>query len=180
MNLRSVLLLLVAITATACGETQNIQGAVRERLKDPASANFKETVVSKDGKRACIVWNAKNSFGGYGEWKVAELKMADGRWVVEEMDGSQSVCTDVGFSGLDAKVLAEAEMEKVIRKKLGQRSDCVELEVALRVSAGLLAENKAKYGENSDPVKYHKARMERLMPFLENVDCEGAKVIAME
>ena len=46
------------------------QEAVRERLKDPESAIFRDVYfVNRVAPVACGWFNAKNSFGGYGDWQ---------------------------------------------------------------------------------------------------------------
>jgi len=89
-----------------------IEAAVRENLKDPASARFGETLVSSSGNRACIEWNAKNGFGGYGGGEIAELKRVDGSWTVTEMEGHSFDCEELAFSILDAQDAAEVEANK--------------------------------------------------------------------
>ena len=85
------------LALVACGSGSEIKDAVRQHLKDPASVQFKETVISESGHRACVVWNAKNSMGGYGNWDIAVLKKDGSSWVVIDMEGEASQCTESGF-----------------------------------------------------------------------------------
>jgi hypothetical protein len=78
--------LLLALALAACGDSSKIKDAVRERVKDPGSTQFKDLFVN-EGKFACVVWNAKNSMGGYGDWHVAELRKLDDDWHVSNMEG---------------------------------------------------------------------------------------------
>jgi hypothetical protein len=55
----------LAITLLGCGEESKIRDLVRENLKDPDSAQFKDFIISNNDSVACITWNAKNSKGGY-------------------------------------------------------------------------------------------------------------------
>lgn len=97
-----IALFVMLVLLAACGEGSKIKDVIRNNLKDPGSANFKDLVVSEDGKRACIVWNAKNSMGGYGDWNIAELKKdglaANGdKWIVKDMKGLSQNCTEISF-----------------------------------------------------------------------------------
>ena len=89
------------LALVACGENAKIESAVRENLKDPASAQFKDVVISASGNFACKVWNSKNSMGGYGDWDIAELKKIASGWVVTKMQGSQQHCTADHFKSRD-------------------------------------------------------------------------------
>jgi hypothetical protein len=101
----------VVFTIAACGDSSKIKDVVRQNLKDPESAQFKETIFSEDNKRACIVWNAKNSMGGYGDWDIAELKKENSEWAVKDMKGSEKNCSDTGFKALDAGEKAELDAQ---------------------------------------------------------------------
>ncbi len=83
----------LAISAWGWGQGSKIENAIRQNLKDPASVQFKGLVISAKGNRACIVWNAKNSMGGYGDWSVAELTKDDSDWMVKTMEGEPKNCT---------------------------------------------------------------------------------------
>lgn len=108
--MRKILVLLPVIFVLAsCGDTSKIKDVIRQNLKDPGSAEFKDTAFSADNKRACIVWNAKNSMGGYGNWAVAEFVKKDSVWIVKAMKGSESNCTDTGFKAIDASEKAELD-----------------------------------------------------------------------
>lgn len=105
----------IVLMLAACGEESKIKEVVRSNLKDPESAQFKDAVVSADGKRACIVWNAKNSMGGYGDWKAASLNMGDGLtketawgWHIEELAASPESCSETVFQEYDVEVTAKA------------------------------------------------------------------------
>lgn len=97
----------IAFFLASCGDSSKIKDVVRQNLKDPGSAQFKDTIFSADNKRACIVWNAKNSMGGYGDWDVAELKKENSEWTVKDMKGSEQNCSETGFKALDAGEKAE-------------------------------------------------------------------------
>ena len=126
--LRTMILLLPILVA-ACGQGGQIEKAVREKLKDPDSAKFKDLVVSDNGERACVVWNAKNSMGGYGEWDVAELQKVNSSWKVNDMRGKESNCTSVGFKALDEISKAEFEATQkaleMLSRTTGQKYDSI-------------------------------------------------------
>lgn len=93
----------------SCGDSSKIQDVVRQNVKDPGSAQFKDTIFSADNKRACIVWNAKNGMGGYGDWDVAEIRKGNSEWTVKNMSGSKQNCSETGFKALDAGEKAEGD-----------------------------------------------------------------------
>ena len=125
---RTVVLLLPIFLA-ACGQSGQIEKAVREQLKDPDSAKFKDMVISSDGNRACIVWNAKNSLGGYGDWDVAELEKVESGWKITRIKGQEDNCTPSGFKALDARPKAEFEATQqaleLLSKATGQKHDTI-------------------------------------------------------
>ena len=124
------MVLLLPLLVAACGQGGQIENAVRDQLKDPDSAQFKDLVVSENGKRACVVWNAKNSMGGYGEWDVAELQKNNSSWKINDMRGHESNCTSVGFKALDAIPKAEFEATQkaleMLSRATGQKYDSIE------------------------------------------------------
>lgn len=87
--LRYALTFILAIAIAACGKSdkEQIEEAVRDNLKDPASGIFKGLVVTKKAEAACLHYNAKNSFGGYGDWNIAVLKKVGEEWRVADMRG---------------------------------------------------------------------------------------------
>ena len=115
-----ITLLFVSSALAACGEESRIKDVVKHRLKDPESAQFKDTIYSPDGKRACLIWNAKNSMGGYGNWNIAELKKMESEWIVNNLDGSKYNCSDAGFKALDAGEKAEADAKVRAIEQLGK------------------------------------------------------------
>lgn len=83
------------------GNEGEAKDAVRQHLKDPESVKFKDFVISKSGNYACVIWNARNSMGGYGEWEIAELKKIRSKWGVVRMSGSEDNCTQSHWNDLD-------------------------------------------------------------------------------
>lgn len=83
----------VVLAIVGCGQSSKMENAIKDRLRDPASAQFKQVVISDFGNFACVEWNAKNGMGGYGDWSIAELKKVDSDWVVTEMEGKAYRCT---------------------------------------------------------------------------------------
>ena len=103
-RITAVLFVFLCVVLVGCGESAaqkearirvNIQSmsesAVRNRLKDPASAQFQNQLVSSKGA-ACGEVNSKNGFGGYTGFKryifagkdltVFESDMAPGEFEV--------------------------------------------------------------------------------------------------
>jgi hypothetical protein len=55
------------------------QEAIRQKLKDPDSAQFRRLEIK--GNKACLEVNAKNSFGGYVGFRPAFLERdKHGNW----------------------------------------------------------------------------------------------------
>lgn len=102
-----VLAICCCMFLAACGEESQMQNLVRAQLRDPDSAKFKDVVTSKDGRRACIQWNAKNSMGGYGDWQVSQLLKDGANWTIVELKGSDTDCNEVGFKSQDDVVIAK-------------------------------------------------------------------------
>lgn len=92
------------------GNESEIKELVRSNLKDPSSAQFKDAVVCANDTRASIVWNAKNSMGGYGDWDVAELVKIDSKWTVVTLKGDPNYCEEYS--------LKNPEILKVVSKEL--------------------------------------------------------------
>lgn len=118
------------LLVVACSQQSEIEKAVSAQLKDPSSAQFKNIVVDENLDRACTQWNAKNSFGGYGEWQVAELWRINSKWTVVEMNASNMECSLVGLKAADAGFKAKTE---AIRNA-----------VSLLVSNGMITKNEAE------------------------------------
>lgn len=80
--------LLAAFILAACSSSPqaDIEAAVRSNLKDPASATFRDLRLSAHNTYACISWNAKNGFGGYGEWSAAKLIHTKSGWQVKDLE----------------------------------------------------------------------------------------------
>ncbi|TNE41646.1 MAG: hypothetical protein EP321_03240 [Sphingomonadales bacterium] len=95
--------------STSCDDTGDIERAIKERLKDPASAVFNDIIYSKARDRACVAYNAKNSFGGYGEPARAELKCGRDGWTVVNME---SPCDDA--NSLELSAAWDIEKEKIV------------------------------------------------------------------
>jgi hypothetical protein len=91
-------LLGVALALSACSQRGDVETAIKDLLRDPDSAKFRAVVVNKPGNRACAVFNARNAFGGYGEWTVFELRKRDTGWQVSNKDFPAAQCTEAYFA----------------------------------------------------------------------------------
>lgn len=82
--MKRIVLATILIFISACGQGGDVRAAVQKTLIDPESARFGKSFVSKDGRRACIDVNAKNSYGGYtGEQMIQLWKEGDDKeWTV--------------------------------------------------------------------------------------------------
>lgn len=92
--------LVACLGVAACGDGGKIEQAVRENLNDPDSAQFRDLVMSEDGRMACVGWNAKNMMGGYGQWKFARLEEVDSVWTVDEMEIPESECSQAALKAI--------------------------------------------------------------------------------
>ena len=97
----TLLLPLLALVACSSSPQQDIEAAIRRHLKDPASATFQNLRVSKYQSYACISWNAKNGFGGYGEWSLARLIHTQSGWQVKDLELKGDETTHCDQDALD-------------------------------------------------------------------------------
>lgn len=82
--------------------------AVREKLKDPDSAQFGKPLIFKN--RGCIEVNSKNSYGGYTGATTAHLKNLGGdSWTVDTLEGR--ACYSTVLQELQAKDDSETKFE---------------------------------------------------------------------
>lgn len=65
---KAALLVAMAITLASCERYSEAKDAVRQQLKDPASARFQNVI--RDGRYVCGEYNAKNGYGAYGGFDV--------------------------------------------------------------------------------------------------------------
>lgn len=176
----------LTVILAGCGDTGEIKDAVNARLRDPDSSQFNEVVVSKGGDRACIEYNAKNGFGGYGDPSIAELRKFESKWVVTEMNGSSVDCGEEGFAAVDAGEKAEiaAKSQALSRlKKLGKFSSpeeesdaergvgvCGKLLWEIGYNAKRLAEQKIRGANNS---KFHEIELAKNLAKIDAGDCSS-------
>jgi hypothetical protein len=103
---------LIAVVIAGCGQQGAIEETIKAHLKDPESAQFRTVLVSKKGDRGCAIWNAKNSFGGYGEWAVTELEKHGGRWQITAANGRADRCTESAYKTWDEYEEASERLRK--------------------------------------------------------------------
>lgn len=113
---KSLSVLFVLLSLAGCSEQSSIENVVRENLRDPESSQFRNLVVSKGSSRACIEWNAKNAFGGYGDWDVARLNKRDGEWVVSQIQVPSSNLHDCSQKSLDLAEQTEEAVKNIIER----------------------------------------------------------------
>ncbi|HRL94687.1 MAG TPA: hypothetical protein PK873_14130 [Pseudomonas sp.] len=160
--MKTRLILLTMFLLSACNGGSELQNAVLENLNDPDSAKFKEEIVSEDGKKACIVWNSKNTMGGYGDWKVAELRFEDAKWVAEKMEGHEYNCSEIAFKAIDAMnaahdparleaiaILQKARNVSPRRAKEISETQCSRVVSSFVSYSGYLAEYKVRQDQQS-------------------------------
>jgi len=97
---------------------RDLKAAVEEKLKDPYSVKYEE--ILRMGSRACVRYNAKNSYGAYSGFTTAHLQdLGGGNWYAETE--SDSPCTTwelekkLAIDAADRK--AEQQVLAVLKKK---------------------------------------------------------------
>ncbi|NIB45138.1 hypothetical protein HBA55_36505 [Pseudomaricurvus alkylphenolicus] len=127
-----------ALLIAGCSDQSEIQELVSSRLKDPDSAKFRNFSVSKTGNRACIEWNAKNSFGGYTKWKFAHFQDVEGTWrIVDPSTYSDRWCTE---SEADAILARNQIYQPVV-------SSCSSIDMGKPIAIGDVIEKYRSYDE---------------------------------
>ena len=191
LGLSSIALILLVLGLVACSDNSKIKDLIRQRLNDPESAKFKDMIVSKDGQRACIPWNAKNRLGGYGDWYMAELKKTNSGWVVESMEVILDWhCSVSGFEIIDlgekSELDAALEATEILRKvknissnkaaKLSSRGgDCYGVVIAYASYSRDIAKNQALndiYGGYSMLLKVDEEELKKYRDKLNHGDCQ--------
>lgn len=162
-------------TLVGCGNAMFDDGmkkAVREKLKDPDSAKWEGNIKYKDF--ACIKYNAKNSYGGYGgsSWAVLQL-LGGNNWYVKEMDATS--CYESTLKSLsekeeatkvaEATILGEFKKRKLIADSVQNsfdlpEGDCRTLMSNLRSYASLAIDNDEKEKKAAWKAKYDAALKE--------------------
>ena len=110
----SLLISLSACTQSELSDRAQIEAIVSEKLLDPESVRFGDLIISKDGNRACIEYNAKNRFGGYVGQSLAQLRKQYGTWMTDNLEASSFSCSTTGFEISDAEDAAELEAIRVM------------------------------------------------------------------
>jgi len=154
-----VLSMTLLATVAGCGNAvfdDAVRKAVREKLKDPDSARWEEKLRYKNF--ACIKYNAKNSYGGYGgsTWAVMQDLGGDNWYIVEmnadscyESDLQKLSEKDVATKVAEAAILAEFKKRNLIadsvQDTLGMPDgECKELMSKLRSYASLAIDQDDK------------------------------------
>lgn len=110
-----IVILLVSSCSSENSELNEIsamQKSLKLRLKDPESAIFNASTINADRSRGCIVWNAKNSFGGYSEWSLSSLRKSSGRWQLDKLEAEKKYCTQQYFDTLDEFYVLREQLNK--------------------------------------------------------------------
>jgi hypothetical protein len=98
---KMLLILGVTVILIACSERTDVEAAIKSRLRDPDSAKFKVVAVNGANNKACAVFTAKNSYGGYGDWTSFGLAKKSGRWEIEDERYPLDQCSTEMFALLD-------------------------------------------------------------------------------
>ena len=98
-------------------DESKIKDIIRDDLNDPKSAQFKNYLLSKDGRLACIVWNAKNEMGGYDDWKTTLLNKVNSEWILISRTDIPMFCTERSFKLFDEAVGILQEVHNISEKE---------------------------------------------------------------
>lgn len=179
-------LLSIAFLLTSCGDSSEIKDLIRLNLKDPESAKFEDITFSDDNKRACVVWNAKNGMGGYGDWEITELKRENSEWTIKNLKGFTVNCNETGFKALDAEEIAmsEASLKAIamLQKsrnisrdeahELGTTGACSALVSAYASAYSNIVANRIRYPITTErEEKKDEERLQKLQAKLEAGEC---------
>ncbi|KQX95497.1 hypothetical protein ASD28_18760 [Massilia sp. Root133] len=111
----------VTCAAKAKSPVEEAKAAVKEILKDPASAQFKNIKVNTVGD-VCGQFNAKNSFGGYGDYENFRYEVKDKKLtnvevqrLEEEIAQEKKMRYEPGFTDPDFEKF-KAMKEKISKK----------------------------------------------------------------
>lgn len=126
MMKRTVVLAMFLLTACGDNVSTQIENAVKNKLTDPESVIYGETLISDDRRRACIEYNSKNTFGGYAGQSIAVLKSPyEDYWVVLDLKGESWNCTSTGFKAADTRAALRSkaltqypEIKRVVKEGL--------------------------------------------------------------
>ena len=99
------LLIFTFFLLAGCSQQSDVEKVIQGSLKDSSSAKFKDFVISKDGFSACIKWNAKNSFGGYGTWTITSFSRQGGTWKIQTLEQDPELCSSEFFTLLDERAI---------------------------------------------------------------------------
>ncbi len=111
---KSLSFCLLPLVLAGCGEQSAIENAVRANLRDPESAQFRNLLVSKHKTWACVEWNSKNAFGGYGDWDIARLKNHGNGWNVLEMQVPSEYMHYCTQEGMDKNEAAQEAVNSLL------------------------------------------------------------------
>lgn len=174
-----------SLLLVGCGEQAELEKLVKSQLRDPESAKFKDFIVSDKKTRACLIFNAKNGFGGYGSWSVAEFQKTADVWEARTLKGSEENCSSTGFKALDTSeqvsVDSKFEFIRLIAKlnaisdydasKIEQRKDCASLASSYKWAMSRLAEYRVRGNDNM--IKYYeKDLQDTLQKFNTTTTCK--------
>lgn len=102
----------LVLSMCSCSNDQSeIQEVIKSQLNDPSSAIFKEFTKSDDDV-ACIAYNAKNGFGGYGDWAYGKLIKKQSKWIVLNLKENQEYCSQEYFDIRDEYISLTKEVIK--------------------------------------------------------------------
>lgn len=172
----------LAVVLTGCGDRSAtkpavedaVKAAVQAQLKGPNSAQFKQVIISKEGSLACIEYNAKNSYGDYGNPSFAQLQKIDTGWTVMTMEQKQYRCTAEGLqvqeAGDTAEVTSQRQaiaqlkaLNKIPSSEEGFDGPCGKLVWLVGFNAKLLAREKIEKSSTELHVKELENALEKAL-----------------
>jgi len=176
---KSLVVFPLLLALVACGDGSKIKDTIREHLKDPSSAEFKALVTNESGNKACIVYHAKNSMGGYGDWHAAFLDKNKSGWVVRGLEGVTESCSENELKAIAAGEKAELDaeikaIETIRTKKNISREEamksCGDLIAKFAVTSGMAVKSRMIRASGND---FEESMLKEQQDLLDKADCSS-------
>ncbi len=131
----------IALAAFGCSsDNTDVENVIKQRLKDPESARFQSIAMNSAKNIACVTWNAKNSFGGYGESTLSSLRKTADSWQIDNLEVQDDYCTQQYLDALDELYRISERLIKLAHNSPGLiPTEFVEKTISLRDAEGMMS-----------------------------------------
>jgi len=107
----------------SCGSVEGeFTNLLKSRLKGPSSLMISKVTVNSKQTYACAVWNAKNSYGGYGEGSITSFKKESRSWAIREFSADVKLCQLSYFNAIDEHYRLYEELKDLLSQLEAQDS----------------------------------------------------------